>query len=274
MTQQNDGAASGGEQSAPGLSILTKLMISFFGFILVLGVLLVLVYQRYVPALVLDQIDVRAESVTRSFASAALKPVVERNYLRVNKIAEATAELPDVAYASALNSKGMSVAGIFGDMERFDRNFADLVRQQGFPKEIVERTRLKPDTDFARTSFTAGGQEIVEYAMRLGDSGAEVHVGLFTAGVQQAVDATLFPLLILLGVMAVVGGASVALVARTVSRPIRQLSEQAEYISTGHLDREIDIKAGGEIWLLAQSFKRMQASIKFSIMQMRRRQGG
>jgi len=73
--------------------------------------------------------------------------------------------------------------------------------------------------------------------------------------------------------MALAGALVVYLVAKTVSEPIRELSRQAEYISKGHLDREIDIKAGGEVWQLAESFKRMQASIRYSIMQLRRRQG-
>jgi methyl-accepting chemotaxis protein len=74
--------------------------------------------------------------------------------------------------------------------------------------------------------------------------------------------------------MALGGAVAVFLVAKTVSEPIRELSRQVEYISKGHLDREIDIRAGGEVWQLAESFKRMQASIRYSIMQLRRRQGG
>lgn len=259
---------------APGFSIVTKLMIAFFGFVLVLGALLVLVYRQYVPALVLEQVELRAEAMTRSFAAAALQPVVERNYLRINKIAEATAALPDVAYASAINQRGIAVAGVFGDLDKFDRHFSALVKQTGFPKEIVEQNRLQAGQDFNKKRFEIGGHQVLDFAMRLENTGAQIRVGLFTDGVQRAIDNALVPLFILLGVMAVVGAVAFFLVASTVSRPIQELSRQVEFISMGHLDREIEVKAGGEIWLLAESFKRMQASIRYSIMQMRRRQAG
>lgn len=268
-----DAAGAPGEK-APGLSIASKLMIGFFGFILALGILLVMVYRHYIPALVLEQVDLRAESVTRSFAAVAMQPVMERNYLRINKIAEAVATLPDVAYASAINQRGIAVAGLFGDLDKFDPLFSALVKQTGFPKEIVEQNRLAPDQDYHKKSFQIGGQQILDYAMRLENTGAEIRVGLFTSSVQHAINKTLIPLFILLSVMAVGGAVAVFLVAKTVSDPIRELSRQAEYISKGYLDRQIDIRAGGEVWQLAESFKRMQASIRYSIMQLRRRQGG
>jgi HAMP domain-containing protein len=56
-------------------------------------------------------------------------------------------------------------------------------------------------------------------------------VGLFIEGVKAAVRATLIPLLLTLLIMAVFGGITLMLLARTVSRPIRQLSMQAEAIS-------------------------------------------
>jgi methyl-accepting chemotaxis protein len=72
--------------------------------------------------------------------------------------------------------------------------------------------------------------------------------------------------------MAVFGGITLMLLARTVSRPIRQLSMQAEAISMGKLDEVVDITAGGEIGQLAQSFKRMQTSIRYMVAQLRRAQ--
>lgn len=270
MSSTAAAVAVAARRKPPGLSIAVKLMLTFLGVIFVLGTLLVVVYQHYVPGLVQSQIELRVESVTRAFASAALPAVVERNYLRINKIAEATAKLPDVAYAAAVNDRGIAVAGIFGDLGKFNPHFSALVEQQGFPREIVEQGRLEPDLEFRRHNLDVGGQRILSYTLRLPNTGAEVQVGLFTSEVEKALRATLLPLLTLLGAMAVVGTIALILVAGTVSRPIRQLSEQAELISMGQLDREIDIRAGGEIWQLAESFKRMQASIRYSIHQMRR----
>ena len=185
----------------------------------------------------LEQVDLRAESVTRAFAAAALQPVMERNYLRINKIAEAIATLPDVAYASAVNQRGVAVAGLFGNVDKFEPHFSALVKQTGFPKEIVDQNRLTPDQIYHKKTFEIGGQQILDYAMRLEKTGAEIRVGLFTSSVQQAIHRTLIPLFILLSVMAAGGAIAVFLVAKTVSEPIRELSRQVENISKGHLDR-------------------------------------
>lgn len=259
-------------QKAPGLTIAQKLVLAFMGFILTLGCLLVLVYEHYVPAMVIQQVELRAESVARSFASASLKPVVERDYLLVNKLADGVSSLPDVAYAAAINNRGLAVAGLFGSMAGYTQAFVSSVNQNGFPKDVVERTQLAQGQDSARRIIDVGGQEVMDYALRLPETNSVIHVGLFTSKVDEARKATLLPLLILLAVMAIAGTITLVLVARSVSRPIRQLSAQAESISMGQVFDDIEIKAGGEVWQLAESFKRMQASVRFAVTQMQRNQ--
>lgn len=271
MTDRSPSEARAGGKNSPGLTIGQKLITSFLGFLLVLGVLLVVVYRLYVPALVTEQVGLRVESVARLFGSAAFTPLLERDYLAVNKIAERTAELPDVAYAAVVNDQGVSVAGIFGDMGKFNPAFIGLAKQQGFPKEIVDQTRLPSGQENGKRTLVVGGEEIVDYGLRLPQTKSEVHVGLFTADVKAAERRTLVPLVILLFIMAAIGTLTLMLVARTVSRPIRALSAQAESISKGRLWEDVDIKAGGEVWELAQSFKRMQSAIRYAANQMQRR---
>jgi methyl-accepting chemotaxis protein len=254
-----------------GLSIGNKLVITFLGFIVILGVFLILLYQHYVPGLVSKQVDLRALSIAKSFSSAVLEPVVIRNYLRVNKIAEVTAELPDVAYAAVINKRGIPIAGIFGDLERFDANFSSLIKHEGFPRDLPQQNELSASQEVSRKQLEVGGQEILDLALHLGDTGSQVHLGLFIADVQAAVRDSLIPLLLLLVVMAVLGIAAVVFVSRTVSKPIQQLTEQAHAISMGKLDRTVEVKGGGEIGELAESFKRMQASIKYSLEQLRKK---
>jgi methyl-accepting chemotaxis protein len=257
---------------APGLTIAQKLVIAFLAFILVQGALLVVIYWKTVPPLVVHQVELRVESLARAFASSSLKPVLERDYLLVNKLAEETAKLPDVAYAAAVNDRGIAIAGILGTRGGFDASFMALFKQRGFPAEIVAATDLAEGMASAKKRLMVGGQEVIDFALRLPQTNSVVHVGLLTAEMRAAERATLTPLVILLAVMAAVGILTLSLVARTVSRPIRQLAEQAEQVSMGQLLDEIEIKAGGEIWLLAESFKRMQASIRYAMMQMRRAQ--
>jgi methyl-accepting chemotaxis protein len=260
------------ERPNPGLTIAQKLVSTFLGFVLVFGFFLVLVYQWYVPPLLNRQIELRVESVTKAFASAVFKPTVERNFIQVNKVAETTSQLPDVAYATVVSERGIPVAGVFGSTDAFEPSFVASMKEKGFPLDVVQRTALAENRDSARMVLNVGGQEIMDYALRVPQTSSVVHVGLFIEGVKAAVRATLIPLLLTLLIMAVFGGITLMLLARTVSRPIRQLSMQAEAISMGKLDEVVDITAGGEIGQLAQSFKRMQTSIRYMVAQLRRAQ--
>jgi HAMP domain-containing protein len=59
--------------------------------------------------------------------------------------------------------------------------------------------------------------------------------------------------------------------SRAVIHPIRYLSEVADKISMGDLDAPIRIKGTGEVSLLAESFERMQTSVKAAIERLQKR---
>ena len=59
--------------------------------------------------------------------------------------------------------------------------------------------------------------------------------------------------------------------SRSVIHPIRHLSEVADKISMGDLDTPIQIKATGEVGVLAESIERMQTSVKAAIERLQRR---
>jgi HAMP domain-containing protein len=59
--------------------------------------------------------------------------------------------------------------------------------------------------------------------------------------------------------------------SRSVIYPIRHLSEVANKISMGDLDAPIQIKATGEVGVLAESIERMQTSVKAAIERLQKR---
>jgi HAMP domain-containing protein len=61
------------------------------------------------------------------------------------------------------------------------------------------------------------------------------------------------------------------LYSRSVIQPIRYLSEVADKISMGELDTPIQLKARGEVNVLAESIERMQASVKAAIERLQKR---
>ncbi len=81
---------------------------------------------------------------------------------------------------------------------------------------------------------------------------------------------------LLLEIGIAVGGVIVALlisgaVARSVTRPLSQLAEVADRMSLGELDVEIDVTGNNEIGQLAESLRRMQASLRSAIERLRSR---
>lgn len=62
--------------------------------------------------------------------------------------------------------------------------------------------------------------------------------------------------------------------ARSVIKPILQLAEVADKISMGELDTPINVKAKGEVALLADSIERMQVSVKAAIERLQKRKEG
>jgi two-component system sensor histidine kinase ChiS len=77
-----------------------------------------------------------------------------------------------------------------------------------------------------------------------------------------------FTMLIIVVVIVVV----IVFISRSLIHPIHRLSEVADRISTGDLDTPIDVKGVGEVGALAESFERMQASIRTAIKRMQQRQ--
>jgi len=270
-------AAGGGakpREKAPGLRIGTKLMLTFLGFALTFSAAVTAIYQLYVPDLVMRQMDLRTQAVANQLASAVLEPLVVRNYLRVNKIAEVTAKLPDVAYAAAINQRGIPVAGIFGELGRFDGEFGRKVKVEGFPKALLEQHTLPTGAKESIQGVEIGGQRLREVVLPVGDTGAQVRVAIFTSALEAEVQKTLIPLGITLALLLSFGALTVYFTARTVSEPIRLLTQEAQRISMGQLDQVIDVKGGGEIWELAHAFQRMQTAIRYAVEQLKRARAG
>jgi HAMP domain-containing protein len=76
---------------------------------------------------------------------------------------------------------------------------------------------------------------------------------------------------VIIGVVLVILLAVIYFYSRSVIQPIRHLSEVADRISMGELNAPIDLKAKGEVGILAESIGRMQASVKAAIERLQKR---
>ena len=77
--------------------------------------------------------------------------------------------------------------------------------------------------------------------------------------------------LIVMGVSLIVVILVTSMYSRTIVKPIIYLTAAADRISLGDLDTKIEIKASDEVGMLAESFDRMQESLKAAIERLRRK---
>ena len=76
--------------------------------------------------------------------------------------------------------------------------------------------------------------------------------------------------------IAALGGIAIAIVlaliiAQSITRPVARLAEVADRMSLGELDIEIDVVGTNEVGQLAESLRRMQASLRSAIERLRTR---
>lgn len=251
-----------------GFYLIFSLIIGFASIAAAFGYL----YLKYIPQLMNEQVDLRTSAITTVFSGAVKQPLLVRNYLQVNKEAERVSKLPGVAYAAVVNKRGIVVAGFFSDLSRFDQVFAAKVKANGFPRSIIEKNDLQRGMDENSTRFTAGGQKIQDRGIILPDTGGAVHVGIYVSEIDQAINnALLSPLsLSLIGVIFFCGMMIFLVVARSISKPLLELTDVVNRISLGELDLTVEPKGPREVRELAAAFERMRYSIKSAIDRLRR----
>lgn len=240
------------------------------GFLLVSAAFAYL-YTQYIPEIINNQVNLRTQAVTQSFSGFIKKPLLLRNYLQVNKEARRTSQLPGVAYASVVNKNDIIVAGFFSDLDRFDSTFAKKVNDKGFPSEILAQNKLEGNTKENHVVFSIGGQRIHDEAIIIPDAGGEVHVGIYISDIDDAVKKALMsPLtLALVGALMVTGFIIFILLTRSITIPMKELTEVANRISLGEMDLHVSSKGPREMRDLAKAFERMRYSIKSALDRLR-----
>jgi predicted Zn finger-like uncharacterized protein len=254
-----------------GLSIAMKLIFIFIGFILVTGGGLTFVYLKTVPLVIEEQIELRAMDIAKTAATGLLLSIRERNYLQINHRAQFFSKLSGVGYFYVMNKKGMVLAGKFGKLDLFSRDFVVKVKEEGFPEDMALKNKMPRGLKRMRKELNVGGQQLIEYAIKMQGDLGEVHVGMLTKDIDDAIQSTLRPLFFVLGMMAILGSVAFFLLARNISRPVKQLTDAARRISLGEIDLPVNVKGGGEIAELADSIERMRFSVSSAIERLRKR---
>lgn len=260
-------AAGSAPEGGKGWPISTYLLLTLVtGFLVICGTFSFL-YLKYIPQIINEQIELRTIAISKSFAGVIQKPLLVRNYLRVNKEAQRTSALPGVAYAAVTNKRGIVIAGFFSDLSRFDRPFFMDVKKKGFPKTVISANKLPAGKKENSAVISVGGQTIFDHGIALPDNGGEVHIGVYVSEIDQAIrNVLLSPLtLSLVGGVLFVGFIIFLLLSRAITKPTQELTDMANRISLGEMDLVITPRGPRELRELAVAFERMRYSVKAAL---------
>lgn len=235
-------------------SLRAKLLAGTFLVIcLVMTSVLVVVEPRQ-RAAVVDEAERRGQVLARDLAAISQAPLMLYNFTALEQNVARLAAEDDVQYAIILDSEGR-VAAHSARLER-----VGLVLPGEIDRRAAETTGpLKQET------VTRSGQAIYDFAVPVivhERKWGTVRVGLSKQRMEALISRTRWELGGLTLLTLLVGGLAAALVARRISRPVRQLAEGAAAISRGELDQRIEPATDDEIGRLAVAFNDMATDLR------------
>ncbi len=224
--------------------------------------LIVYIFLQSIPPLISMQADLRTLCIAHSTSTAVKHPILAHDYLRINQIAETNSKLPNIAYVSVTNKKGIIIAGIFGNLKQFSSDFILNVKKQGFPRELPLKNFIPQGKKESSKNISIGGQKIYDVAVLVGDTGATVHVGLFTKTVQSDVLGSMKPISVKLAIVFIIGIIVFFIAANIITRPLQALVYETDQASSGKIDRPIVVQGSREINAIACSLEKIRISLQ------------
>lgn len=254
-------AAASGKGVPCFVYLLTVIVTGLF----ILITFFVHLHLNTLPNLLEHQLELRSLALTESLQGTVLSPLARKDYLTVNKEVQRTSKLPGVAYAAVSNKKGIVVAGFFNNLNKFDNNFVQKIKEKGFQSDILIQNTLPPDKKWAGAKVEVGGIPIYDQITVLPDGG-ELHLGLHVDELDHFSKALFSPFtLILLLLFLLVAYIIFLLLNKLITQPMRTLTNVANRISLGELDLAIIATGPREIRELGAALERMRHSIKVAM---------
>src|SRR3990172_2919487 len=224
-----------------------KIITTFSGLILVLGILVIGVVYYLTGNALRKQVDLRATAIATNLSDAAAGIVSRKSALEADALIAKYGRLEGVAYAYIQDPKGDVLASSV----------------QPFPTELKDPGALEDSRVLSSRISSLRGRPVYETRAPLLDGQLGiVHVGLWADTVQEDVNAAVLQIVGLVALCLIVGIVAAAILAGRTTRPILELKSIADKISRGQLDIAIAFQSNDEIGNLASSLERIRASLK------------
>lgn len=255
-------------------SLQTKLTLAFI--ILIVTSALLTFFNTYnaTKAALKEQMREQLKSVAAVIATGvdgdklrSLKPGQEntgtfkaiRDSLRKAKNA-----YPDIKFVYAYRTEGRKVYFLVDASYGEDEDAAAIGEEyKDFTDEmLMGASRSSADNDFASDKW---GTFLSGYAPVFDSQGkavAAIGVDMLSQRVIEKQNFIGYTIYVVIGLCIVVAGIIILYFSATIIRDINKLNKMAELVSTGEIDKDIDVKRDDEIGELAESFQRMIMSLR------------
>ena len=228
-------------------------------FALPIALFVVLLFAALIPAVlylqtrtVLEGARERGLELTKIFAHAGVQGVVADDFLMLRHTINSIASEQDVLYAMILDHSGRLLA--HSDMRETGRTYNDLLSRRAMDATAPLVQQAERD-----------GVRMYDFAVPiyvLNERRAVARVAVSLEREWAAIRRTGTVILALSVIALAMGLALATWLARSVTRPIRELAQAAQEIAAGNLDRAIFVRGRDEVGRLGETFNRMAGSLK------------
>jgi histidine kinase len=220
------------------------------GFIFLVGLLVSGALYPFADDALRNQVDQRTLVIASNLSHAAGVQMQQEDYLGLHTLVMKYALPDDVAYTLVQDQWGRVVAH----------------SMRALPPEIAGSLSSDDAAGISRRTLSLRGEQVYDASMPIleGRSGA-VRVGIWKSAVEKEIRREL--LLLIVSILAIVSAGAViaVLLARSITRPLQQISRLAEEMSKGNLNTPILVKAKGEVEDLTLSLESLRVTLKESI---------
>lgn len=204
---------------------------------------------NYVIAKTLRQsVQDKEISLARVAASNIANPVLNGNFLTVQRELESLLEDRQLAYVFLILQDGTV-------MHTFSQNISS---------ELVELNRLRPGAKYALKSFRSEAGNLQDVGVFMLDGlDNELHIGFREDYIRTTLGQVFQTILMLTGIGVILASAAAGWLGKYLSAPIAKLTALTRMIAGGELEHRFDIlPAQDEVGELAQSFNRMVVALQ------------
>lgn len=207
----------------PGLR--GKLLLGFFGLLLVQGLITFVWFSHAMKSSVLNEIKNRGLSTGTSLAVGLVEPLLAMDNLRMKLLLDETTRLDnDLFYTFVLDPAGHILAHTF---------------QKGFPVELKAVNPLEGSSGTSLKLLDTGRQKVYDYAIPVTVNHellGTLRLGLSHTRAEKTVNQVLISTIVIILLAVFLAGLVGTLLINPVIRSIRKLQESSEQALRGNLD--------------------------------------